>query len=99
MYTLSISPRFERDVNSCSKKHWDIASLKQAIKDLQKSDETPLDPSYKDHALVGSFQGYRTIHVNSSPNPPKDQWVLMYKISNSEIALVRTGTHKDVYGK
>lgn len=99
MYDLSISPKFSRDVKSCNKKHWDMDSLKRAIEDLQKSDETPLDPSYKNHALIGSFQGYRAIHVDSSPNPPKDQWVLMYKISDSEISLVRTGTHKDVYGK
>lgn len=76
-----------------------MASLKQAIDDLQKADESPLSSLYKDHALVGSFQGYRAIHVDSAPNPPKDQWVLLYKISKSEIALVRTGSHKDIYGK
>lgn len=74
-------------------------SLKQAMLDLLSSDNTPLGPRYKDHALVGSMQGYRAIHVDSAPNPPKDQWVLLYKISGSELVFVRTGTHEEVYGK
>lgn len=99
MYEASFSPRFERDAKACKKRHWDEIALKQAITDLLISDEMALSPRYKDHALVGSRQGYRAVHVDSAPNPPKDQWVLMYKISGHEMVFVRTGTHEEVYGK
>lgn len=98
MYEASYSSRFNRDVKACMKKHWDANALKQAITDLMTSDERPLNARYRDHALTGSKKGYRAIHVDSAPNPPKDQWVLMYKVNGKEIALVRTGTHEEVYG-
>lgn len=99
MYSASFSPRFERDVKSCTKRHWNSAALKTAIADLLHSDEKALGRHYKDHALIGKLQGYRAIHVDSVPNPARDQWVLMYKLCGRELVFVRTGTHEEVYGK
>lgn len=98
MYKVSKTSRFERDIKTCSKKHWDAEALKTAIQDLMASDEVPLNPRYKDHALTGSLQGYRSLHVDSAPNPPKDKWVIMYLLENNEITLVRTGGH-DIYNQ
>lgn len=98
MYEISYNSHFLRDVKICKKRHWNTDALKAAIIDLMSSDEKPLNQRYKDHSLVGSKKGYRSIHVDSAPNPPKDQWVLMYKIEGHEIFLVRTGTHEEVYG-
>lgn len=99
MYEAQFTSRFERDVKACKKRHWDTAALKVAIADILSSDESPLGSRYKDHALVGKFQGYRAIHVDSAPNPARDQWVLMYQRTGAEIIFVRTGTHDEVYGK
>lgn len=99
MYEALTTPRFERDVKTCKKRHWDMGALKQAISDLLASDNKPMDMRYKNHALVGSWQGYRAIHVDSAPNPAKDRWVLLYKIQEHKLVLVRTGTHQEVYGK
>ena len=76
-----------------------MPALKAAIAELLKSDEEVLGRRYKDHALVGKWQGYRSIHVDSAPNPAKDQWVLMYKLQGEELVFVRAGTHEEVYGK
>ena len=99
MYEIDYGSRFGRDVKNCTKRHWDIDSLKKAITDLMRSDEIALSPRYKDHALTGSRQGYHAIHIDSAPNPPKDKWVLIYKVIGGKIILVRTGTHEEVYGK
>lgn len=99
MYISSFSSRFERDTKECKKKHWNMDALQSAMLDLLNSDTAPLSPRYKDHALVGTWQGYRAIHVNSAPNPPKDQWILLYKLYENEVIFVRTGTHEQVYGK
>ena len=99
MYTASFSPHFDRDVKSCAKRHWNTAALKTAMDDLLRSDEKGMNRRYKDHALKGTWKGYRAIHVDSAPNPAKDQWVLMYKLHDHELVFVRTGTHEEVYGK
>ena len=99
MYLASFSSRFERDVKACAKKRWNMAALKNAMSDLLSCDERVLAGRYKDHALVGGWRGYRSIHIDSAPNPAKGQWVLMYTIRENELVFVRTGTHEDVYGK
>lgn len=99
MYEPYFSTRFQRDVKTCTKRHWNIVALKNAMADVLSSDDAPLNPRYKQHSLVGSFQGYYSVHVDSAPNPPKDQWVLMYKILGNKLEFVRTGTHQEVYGK
>lgn len=53
MYSASFSPRFERDVKACTKRHWNMVALKSAMADLLKSDEETLARRYEDHALVG----------------------------------------------
>ena len=73
MYSASFSPRFERDVKACKKKHWNMAALRVAIAELLTSDEGQLSRRYKDHALVGLWLGYRAIHVDSAPNPAKER--------------------------
>lgn len=99
MFAASFSPRFDRDVKMCKKRHWNIDALKVAMSDLMSSDEVPLDQRYRDHALKGRYSGYRSIHVDAAPNPPRDTWVLMYKVVDGEILFTRTGTHAEVYGK
>lgn len=99
VYAASFAPRFERDVKSCKKRHWNTGALKTAISDLLASDNISLSKRYKDHALVGKLQGYRALHVDSAPNPAKDQWVLLYKQLDGELLFMRTGTHEEVYGK
>jgi len=86
-------------VGACKKKRWNMTVQKAAIAELLVSDEEQLSRRYKDHVLVGSWLGYRAVHVDSAPNPAKDQWVLMYKLSGNELVLVRTGAHEEVYGK
>ncbi|ERL10430.1 addiction module toxin, RelE/StbE family [Olsenella profusa F0195] len=83
----------------CKRRHWNMEALKTAISDLLASDETSLSPRYRAHALTDALEGYRSLHVGSAPNPPKDKWVLMYRLSGHEVILVRTGTHDEVYGK
>lgn len=99
MYSVSLSPRFEHDVKACAKRHWNMVALKNTMADLLKSDEEALSRRYKDHALVGRWQGYRAIRVDSALSLAKDQWVLMHKLYDRDLAFVRTGTYEEVYGK
>lgn len=50
-----------------------------------------LPPQYKDHALKSNWKGYRDCHIFSD-------LVLIYKIENNILYLVRVSTHSDIFG-
>jgi mRNA interferase YafQ len=62
--------------------------IKNIIKKLV--DEERLDVNYKDHKLIGNYKGRRECHV-------EQDWLLIYKIIDSEIIFEKTGTHSDLF--
>ncbi|MCC5789974.1 MAG: type II toxin-antitoxin system YafQ family toxin [Opitutales bacterium] len=50
-----------------------------------------LAEKYRDHALIGNYQGCRECHV--SPD-----WLLIYQTTETELILVRTGSHSVLFG-
>lgn len=56
--------------------------------------DEPLPEKNHDHPLHGDYEGYRECHITPD-------WLLIY-IKDTEIkiiALSRTGTHSDLFGK
>jgi mRNA interferase YafQ len=49
-----------------------------------------LPPSNRAHPLKGEWKGYWDCHV--APD-----WVLIYKLTEDELRLARTGTHADLF--
>ena len=98
MYKIVAIPRFARDVKACRKRHWDMQEFEQTIGALAHSDEAELAARYRDHAIVNLTKPTRAVHVPSRGNPPRDTWVIVYRIyePEHELVLLRTGTH-DVY--
>lgn len=62
--------------------------LNQVVETLL-SGET-LDPKHKDHPLKGDYRGYRDCHV-------KPDLVLIYKITDNVLHLVRLGAHREIF--
>ena len=54
-----------------------------------KSNEK-LEAKYKDHSLTGNWKGYRDCHI-------EPDWLLLYKITATNLFLVRTGSHSDLF--
>lgn len=50
-----------------------------------------LPPKNTDHNLTGNYIGYRECHIESD-------WLLIYRQSEMELFLYRTGTHADLFG-
>jgi mRNA interferase YafQ len=46
----------------------------------------------RDHPLKGEWKGWRECHV-------QPDWLLIYKATDAELMLARTGTHADLFGK
>jgi mRNA interferase YafQ len=81
--------RFKKDYKRAMKRNYDIPLIDAVICDL--INEIPLDERYKDHALVGDYEGCRECHI-------KPDWLLIYQVGNGIIVFERTGTHSDLFG-
>ena len=52
--------------------------------------EQPLPAKYSNHPLAGNYNGYWDCHI-------ANDCVIIYRIENGELLLVRIGTHSEVF--
>lgn len=92
MLKVFLTSAFRKEYKLMKKRGYDMTLLKELI--IKLSQEQPLEPKYKDHALSGNFVGLRECHI-------KPDWLLIYKIESDKLILVlsQTGTHADLFGK
>ncbi|ANE34686.1 toxin-antitoxin system, toxin component, YafQ family [Campylobacter hyointestinalis subsp. lawsonii CCUG 27631] len=79
---------FKADYKKLVKQGFDIDVLSTAIEYLINKIELP--KKYKNHSLTGSFKGYFDCHL-------KPDCVLIYKIENNTLYLVRIGSHSNLF--
>lgn len=87
---LRQSTAFRRDVKRLQRRGLDLSSLKGAIEALVS--QQSLDERYRDHPLVGNWKSYRECHI-------QPDWLLIYRITEDELQLVRTGSHAELFGR
>lgn len=80
--------RFKKDIETAQKRGKEMSKLKEIIELLLKN--KPLPPKNRNHKLQGDFKGYWECHI-------EPDWLLIYKKTSTEIVLVRTGTHADLF--
>jgi mRNA interferase YafQ len=80
--------QFKKDVKRMRKRGKDLEKIKAVI-DLLVAGE-PLPPKNRDHKLGGNWIGRRDCHV-------EPDWILIYKLTEDELLLERTGTHSDLF--
>ncbi len=88
MLDVRYSTKFKKDFRACQKRHCNMLLLQQAINTLRIP--VPLPAKNKDHNLTGNYIGFRECHI--APD-----WLLIYKQTDSELLLDRTGTHSDLF--
>ena len=88
MKKISVTRQFQRDVARQQKRKKNITKLKFLIQQLEH--DIPLPESYRDHKLKGDYHDARECHL-------EPDWLLVYKKTEDTIALVRTGTHADLF--
>lgn len=88
MLAPDFTNKFKKDYKRMMKRNVGISLIDDVITDLVN--EIPLDEKYKDHILVGDYDGCRECHV-------KPDWLLIYQIGNGTIVFERTGTHSDLF--
>ena len=89
MKAVSRTSQFKRDVKRIQRQGKDLEKLKRVLESLVKGER--LAPQYRDHVLVGQYKGTRECHF-------EPDWLLIYELAESEIVLIRTGSHSDLFG-
>ena len=89
-YRIAQTSRFKRDLRTAIKRGYDMSLIGAVVDTLASG--LPLPERYKDHALIGDYNGCRECHITPD-------WLLIYEISEGELILylTRTGTHSDLF--
>lgn len=85
---LSQTTQFKKDIRKQIKRGKNPQKLTQVVDLLLK--EKPLPEKNKDHPLIGNWVGRRDCHI-------EPDWVLIYRKTEDEIRLERTGSHSDLF--
>ena len=88
MLKIRYQTSFKKDIKRIQKRGYDISLMKPVIDALAAQQE--LDEKYHDHALSGDWRRFRECHITPD-------WLLIYKQTETELLLVRTGTHSDLF--
>ena len=88
MRTIRRTSQFKRDVKQMQRQGKDLGKLKKVLESLGKDEK--LSQKYRDHVLVGQYKGTRECHI-------EPDWLLIYELAESEVVLIRTGSHSDLF--
>lgn len=90
MLTLVSTNQFKKDLKRLKKQGKNLNKLKVILQKLINDEN--LEPSLRDHNLVGNYEGFRECHI--APD-----WLLIYKIDKNQIILIasRTASHSELF--
>lgn len=88
MRSIRRGTQFKRDVKRFVKRQKDFERFKRFIQMLAEGE--PLPAEARDHPLKGTLKDCRECHI-------EPDWLLIYRIEGSELCLVRTGSHADLF--
>ena len=88
MRSIRRDTQFKRDVKRLRKRNKDFEGLKIILELLVAGEKLP--PEARDHRLKGTLKDCRECHIALD-------WLLIYRIEGSELCLVRTGSHADLF--
>ena len=88
MKSFARTNQFMRDYKKAKKRGRDISKLLEMVTRLASGEK--LEPRHKDHTLGGEYSDCRECHIESDR-------LLIYRLSEEEIVLIRTGSHSDLF--
>ena len=87
---LLTTTAFERDLRRIQKQAKDLDKLEAIVNLLQAQKQLPI--RCYPHPLRGKWAGYWDCHV-------EPDWLLIYRATETQLTLVRTGSHADLFGR
>lgn len=88
MRSIRRDTQFKKDLKRLIKRVKDSKKLKRIIALLINGEKLP--NKNKDHQLKGTLKDCRECHI-------EPDWLMIYRIDGSELCLVRTGSHSDLF--
>ena len=88
MKKIRRTSQFKRDVTRMQRQARDLDKLKRVLETLVKGEG--LAAKHRDHVVVGQYKGTRECHI-------EPDWLLIYESAETEIVLIRTGSHSDLF--
>lgn len=85
---LVYTSQFKKDFKKIKKQQKNLSMLTVVIEKLLSQQK--LVQKYKDHSLSGKWDNHRDCHI-------EPDWVLIYRLSDDELILERTGSHSDLF--
>jgi mRNA interferase YafQ len=90
MKVFRLTSRYKRDYKRIAKRGYDLALFDALLDQFAQGEALPA--ASRDHALKGEWSGFRECHV-------EPDWLLIYKTTDAEVLLARTGTHADLFSQ
>lgn len=84
IYTSQFRKDFKRIINQGK----DVAKLQAIIGTLLSGKN--LESKLRDHPLLGKWKNHRDCHL-------EPDWILIYRISEDNLILERTGSHSELF--
>jgi mRNA interferase YafQ len=84
----AITRQFKKDRERQVRRGYHMGKLLAVVEMLCNQEELPAE--FKDHPLKGNWKGHRDCHI-------EPDWLLIYKVTKTELILVRTGAHSDLF--
>ena len=89
MKSLRLGSAFNKDLKRIERRNYNRVLLDSVIDALRAGEQLPR--ARRDHPLKGEWKGWRECHV-------QPDWLLVYRATETEVQLGRTGTHADLFG-
>lgn len=90
LLTIRQSTQFRRDVKRLLRSGVDLSRLEEVVTALVN--QQTLEDRFRDHPLIGNWKGHRECHI-------QPDWLLIYRVKDQELQLVRTGSHSALFGR
>lgn len=88
MLSIVWQTQFKKDFKNAKKRGKKLEKLAHVITELQNGKQLP--PKNKNHKLKGNYLDCWECHI-------EPDWLLVYKLTTTEIILIRTGSHSDLF--
>lgn len=88
MLKIVTTNQFKKDLKRDSKRGKNIDKLEKVVNILQSGNN--LEMRYRNHQLTGNWFPYYECHI-------EPDWLLIYQRTQTELILIRTGSHSDLF--
>ncbi|MCI6641473.1 MULTISPECIES: type II toxin-antitoxin system YafQ family toxin [Campylobacter] len=88
MRSLDIKNTYKKDLKQVLKQGWDSDKINEVVTQLLNDEN--LDPTLKDHQLIGNLKDFRECHVFGD-------LVIIYQRTDEILSLYKIGRHQDLF--